>query len=758
MHRRVYNFVGALSMGMMLCISAAAAKPVYKDARQPVEARVADLLSRMTLEEKIGQLNQISGDYANTGYFSTILNQISAGQIGSILNINVPEGVNKLQKVAMEQTRLGIPVLMARDVIHGYKTIFPIPLGQAATFDPQIVEQGARVAAVEASSDGIRWTFSPMVDISRDPRWGRIAESAGEDVYLSQEMARAMVRGYQGTRLTDPTSVAACAKHFFGYGASEGGRDYNSTYIPERQMRNVYMPPFEAACQAGALTFMASFNDNDGIPASGNHHTLTDILRGEWGFKGFVVSDWNSVDEMVVHGFCADNKEAAMKGINAGVDMEMMSGSYLQYLPELIKEGKVPMATVDDAVANVLRVKFSLGLFENPYVVTPQKVKYCAEHLDAARRAAVESAILLKNDNNILPFGENIKTVVVTGPLADAPYEQMGTWTFDGEKGHTVTPLAALRSAYGSKVRIIYVPTLAYSRDTNTAEFDKAVEQARKADAVVAFVGEEAILSGEAHSLADLSLVGAQAALIDALSKAGKPLVTVVMAGRPLTIGKQVEQSSAVLYSFHPGTMGGVAIADLLMGKEVPSGKTPVTFPKTVGQVPIYYSHNNGGRPATRKETLMNGIPVEAGQTSLGCTSFWLDAGFDPLFPFGFGLSYGKFDYSGLSLDKAAYAAGDTIAATVTLTNSGKMAATEVVQLYVRDKVGSVTRPVKEIKAFRRVTLKPGESTEVNFSLPVSALAFYGIDMQRRVEPGDFTLWIGGDSNCSLSSDFKVNK
>ncbi|MCH4155474.1 MAG: beta-glucosidase BglX [Muribaculaceae bacterium] len=746
----------AVSAFSILTVSTSVAKtPVYKDSKAPIEQRVEDLLSQMTMEEKLGQLSQINS--FNDPKWNVVLYQnIKDGKIGSIINEVNGKRIDSLQRMAVKQSRLGIPVLFGRDVIHGYKTIFPIPLGQAATFDPEVIAAGAHAAAVESSSDGIRWTFSPMVDISRDPRWGRIAESAGEDPYLASVVGSAMIKGYQGANLSDATSIAACAKHFFGYGASEGGRDYNSTFIPERTMRNVYLPPFESAVKAGAATFMTSFNDNDGIPASANHHILTDILRGEWGFKGFVVSDWSSITEMINHGFCSDAKDAACKSANAGVDMDMVSGCYLKYLPELVNEGKVPMSVVDNAVRNVLRIKFQLGLFEHPFISTPQTVKYSAENLAAAKQSAEESVIMLKNEGDVLPLTSGVTTLAVVGPLANAPYEQMGTWTFDGEKSHTVTPLNAIKSMFGKNLNIIYEPALAYSRDNSTEGIAKAVDAAKRADVVLAFVGEEAILSGEAHCLASLNLVGAQSQLISALAATGKPVVTVVMAGRPLTIGKQLDESKAMLYCFHPGTMGGEAIADILFGKASPSGKTPVTFPKSTGQIPIYYCHNNTGRPANRTETLIDKIPVEAGQTSLGCTSFLLDDGFDPLVPFGFGLSYGKFSYSGITLDKSTYSAGDVIHASVTLANAGSHDATEVAQLYIRDKVGSVTRPVKELKAFRRVALKAGESTRVDFELPVSDLAFYGIDMKRTVEPGDFTLWIGTDSNASLSASFSV--
>lgn len=735
-----------LLLGMASCVQ----KPENPEAA--IEQKVDALLSQMTLEEKIGQMNQIS----SYGNIEDMTELIKKGEIGSILNEVDPGRINALQRVAVKESRLGIPLLMARDVIHGFKTIFPIPLGQAASFDPQVAEDGARVAAIEASSVGIRWTFSPMIDVARDPRWGRIAEGCGEDTYLTSVMGAAMVKGYQGDSLNDPTAIAACPKHFVGYGAAEGGRDYNSTFIPERRLRNVYLPPFEAAAKAGAATFMTSFNDNDGIPSTGNTFILRNVLREEWGFDGIVVTDWASAAEMMNHGFAADEKEVAMKAVNAGVDMEMVSYTFVKELPRLVKEGKVQEATIDNAVRNILRIKYRLGLFDQPYVDENKQVMYAPAHLDAARRAAVESAILLKNEKQVLPLGNAIKTVAVIGPMADAPYEQMGTWVFDGEKSHTVTPLAAIRKQFGDKLQILYEPGLSYSRDRNTSDIAKAVSAASRADVILAFVGEEAILSGEAHCLADLNLQGAQSELIEAVAKTGKPLVTIVMAGRPLTIGKETELSDAVLYMFHPGTMGGPALADLLWGKAVPSGKTPVTFPKMVGQIPVYYAHNNTGRPATKKETLLDDIQVEAGQTSLGCTSFYMDAGFDPLFPFGYGLSYTTFTYSNIRLSATELKKDDVLTVTFDLENTGNYEGTEIAQLYVQDKVGSVTRPVKELKRFSRITLKPGEKKNVSFELPVSELAFWNIDMKHVVEAGDFNLWVAPDSQSGSPISFKV--
>ena len=722
-----------------------------QDNNTEIENKVEALLQKMTMEEKLGQMNQLS-----PWDFEELAARVRKGEVGSILNVVNPEEINKIQKIAVEESRLGIPILVSRDVIHGYKTIFPIPLGQAATFNPQIAEDGARVAAIEASADGIRWTFAPMIDISRDPRWGRIAESCGEDPYLSSVMGAAMIKGYQGDSLNDPTAIAACAKHFVAYGAAEGGKDYNSTFIPERVLRNVYLPPFKAAVEAGCATFMTSFNDNDGVPSTANKFVLKDVLRDEWKYDGMVVTDWASAAEMINHGFCVDGKDAAERSVNAGVDMEMVSETFIKNLKQSVEEKKVSMETIDNAVRNILRLKFRLGLFENPYVVTPQTVKYADAHLQIAKTAAEQSVILLKNDAQTLPFTDEVKTVAVVGPMADAPYEQMGTWVFDGEKEHTQTPLKAIREMYGDKVNVIFEQGLAYSRDKNVSGIAKAVNAARRADVVVCFVGEESILSGEAHSLANLDLQGAQSQLIKSLAATGKPVVTVVMAGRQLTISDEVEVSDAVLYSFHPGTMGGPAIADILFGKVNPSGKTPVTFPRMTGQAPIYYAHNNTGRPANPTEMLIYEIPVEAGQTSVGCRSFYLDAGNSPLFPFGYGLSYTNFEYSDLKLASDKFTVDGEVNVSVNLKNAGKYDGTEVVQLYVQDKVGSVTRPVKELKAFQRVELKAGESKTVTFTLPVSDLAFWRYDMTYGVEPGDFKLWVGTNSAEGLSADFTV--
>ena len=730
-------------------LSCAERKPSTVGSTPDVERRVEQFLSQMTLAEKIGQMNQVSAG----GNVSNYADALRKGQIGSILNEVDPVKVNEFQRISVEESRLGIPLLVARDVIHGFHTVFPIPLGLAATFDPELVEEGARVAAVEATGQGVRWTFSPMLDIARDPRWGRMAEGSGEDTWLDARMAEAMVRGYQG-READATSMAACIKHFVGYGAAEGGRDYNSTFLTERQLRNVYLPPFEAAVKAGAMTLMTSFNDNDGVPSTGNTFVVKDILRDEWGFDGLVVTDWNSMGEMINHGFGEDRKDVAEKALKAGVDMDMMTYGFLSHLEELVRSGAVRESEIDEAVRNILRVKILLGLFENPYVDVEAglAVQYAPEHLEAARKSAEESAILLKNDG-VLPLDPaSVRNILVTGPLANAPHEQLGTWAFDGESSHTVTPLQALQERFPGKVS--FVPGLRNSRSKRD-RFDDVVAAARRADVVLAFLGEEAILSGEAHSLADLNLMGSQSELLAALSTTGKPVVATVMAGRPLTVERDLPNCRAMLYAFHPGTMGGPALANLLFGDVVPSGKTPVTFLRTVGQVPLYYSHNMTGRPYNG-ETLLDDIPEEAGQTSLGNTSYYLDYGAYPLFPFGYGLSYTTFAYSDIALDRETYGKDDTVTVTFTLANTGDRAGTEVVQIYVRDLVGSITRPVKELKHFERVALEAGEHRTLTVGISVQDLAFVGLDGEKKVEPGEFQLWVAGDSASGTPVSFSV--
>lgn len=713
---------------------------------------VEDLLRKMTLAEKIGQMNQLNFDQP----LDSVKAQIRRGEISSMLNID-PTIINEIQKTAVEESRLGIPLIIGRDIIHGYKTVFPIPLGQAASFNPEIVEAGAHIAATEAREQGITWTFAPMLDISRDARWGRIAESLGEDPYLAGELGSAMVRGFQGDNLSDNNAIAACVKHFVGYGAAEGGRDYNSTNIPERLLRNVYLIPFQKSIEAGAATLMTSFNDNDGIPASGNDFLLRKVLRDEWNFDGFVVSDWCSMSEMIAHGYAADRKDVARISANAGVDMEMVSQTYTDYIEGLVAENKVSMQVIDDAVRNILRIKYRLGLFDNPYIDTTKTTTiYSDKHLQAARRAAVESAILLKN-NGILPLKPE-QTIAIIGPMAHAPHDQLGTWSFDGDKNRTVTPLRALQTDEYKHIKYRYEAGLDYSRDSDTKNFSKVKVAVKQSDVALVFVGEEAILSGEAHSLSDINLIGAQSELLKAVKSTGKPVVMVVIAGRPLTIERDLPYADAVLYNFHPGTMGGLAIMDLLYGKENPSGKLPVTFVREVGQIPMYYNHNNTGRPAQDWITLIKDIPLEAPQTSLGNTSFYLDSGKDPLFVFGYGLSYSTFEYSDFRLSSHEAGINDTITATATIKNTSNTDGTEIVQLYVRDLVGSIARPIKELKGFQRISIKAGESKTVTFKLPVSELAFYGKDLLKKVEAGEFDIWIAPNSKEGIKESFVITE
>lgn len=721
-----------------------------QDKIDPTEKKIDVLITKMTLQEKIGQMNQLTG----SGLSSDMKKQIVLGKVGSILNETDVNTTNELQRIAIKESRLGIPLLFGRDVIHGFKTIFPIPLGQAATWNIELIEQGARIAAEEATATGIRWTFAPMIDISRDPRWGRIAESCGEDPYLTSEMGVAMIKGFQGKNLSDPTSMAACAKHFAGYGAAESGKDYNTTWIPELQLREVYLPSFKAAVDAGAASFMCSFNDINGVPSSGNDFLNRQILRKEWKYSGLLVSDWGSIEQMVTHGVSSDLKDAAQKAIKAGVDMDMMSFAYINHLEELVKNGIISEKLIDEVVRNILRMKFRLGLFENPYArVSIGMPFYTDEALKKAKETAVESAILLKNENQTLPLSEKIRTVAVIGPLSDAPAEQLGTWCFDGEPCHSITPLKAIQDEYGASVKVIAEKGLQFSRDINPKGIEKAVVAAKQSDVILYFAGEEAILSGEAHSRADISLPGAQKELLTELKKTGKPIVLIIMAGRPLTIGEETAQAAAVIYAFHGGTMAGPGLADLIFGRAIPSGKLPVTFPRMVGQIPIYYAHKMTGRPA-KDIVMMDDIPLGAPQTSLGNTSYHLDAGDTPLFPFGFGLSYTTFAYSNLKISKREISAGDSLKVECTITNTGQYDGMEIAQLYIRDMVASLARPVRELKGFQKIKIKKGETKTVIFLLKSDQLAFWNADMVKQTEPGEFQVWISSDSQSGTPISF----
>ena len=717
------------------------------------EARIGNLLAHMSLKEKIGQMCQVNYDSPN------LHNAIRAGRVGSVLNEVHPKAVNELQRIAVEESRMGIPLLIGRDVIHGFKTIFPIPLGQAASWNPDLVRHCARISALEAASIGVNWTFAPMVDITRDPRWGRIAECLGEDPYLCGELAKAMVAGFQGDDLARSGSLAACAKHFAGYGASEGGRDYNTTNIPENELRNVYLAPFKVLSDAGVASFMTSFGDLNGVPASGNEFLLKQVLRQEWNFQGFVVSDWDSIKQLAVHGLTESDWDSALSAARAGLDMEMVSTTYADHLESQVEEGLISVSEIDQMVRNILRSKFKLALFDEPYTDPSSFPAACNEdHLQVARDAARESCVLLKNDRETLPISlDQLGSIAVIGPLADESQEQLGTWVFDGDVAYSQTGLQAIREWVGDQAEVHYARGLETSISRHNEGFSAAVEQVRHADMAILFVGEDAILSGEAHCRANIDLPGEQQELIRAVADTGTPIVLVIMAGRPLTLEPVVNHVDAILYAWHPGSMGGPAIVDLLSGRYSPSGKLPVTFPRMVGQIPIYYSQKNTGRPATDEcWTPIDEINTKAKQHSLGMTSMHLDAGFTPLYPFGYGLSYTQFDYTDISISAVQIRMGDQVSISAELANTGDYAAEEIAQLYIRDLVGNVTRPVKELKAFKKLSMAPGENRRVQFDLHTDDLAFYDRKMKFRAEPGRFYAWIGGSSEAHLMTEFEI--
>ena len=714
-----------------------------------IELRVNALLARMTLDEKIGQMSQSTS--MQPPLSDQIKDQIRKGRWGSFLNAGAPLDREEAQRIARKESRLGIPLLFGRDVIHGYRTIFPIPLGQSASWDPDLIREAARIAAREATSEGIRWTFAPMLDITRDPRWGRVAETLGEDPYLTGVLGAAMIRGFQGESLDQADSLAACAKHYVGYGAAEAGRDYNSTWIPEILLRDVYLRPFHAARDAGVASVMTAFNSLNGIPASGNRFTVHQILRDEWKFDGMVVSDYQSVTEMIQHGYAADPRDAALKAVQAGVDMEMVSTSYFDNLKSLVQTGRIGIRSIDESVRNILRLKFRLGLFDDQPAQVADTAPSAATR-DAAKRLASESVVLLKNDGNVLPVSKAVQKIAVIGPLADSPVDQMGSWAMDGRPEDVETPLAALRRTLGSE-RIVYARGLQNSRDMSHDGFRAAVDAARDANVVLLFLGEEQILSGEARSRAFLNLPGAQEALVDEIARVGKPIVAVILAGRPLTFHDVASKVNSILYAWHPGTMGGPAIAGLLSGDSAPSGKLTITFPRTVGQVPIYYAHLNTGRPP---EPEQRGIPMGDPGNPVGYTSKYLDVDATPEYPFGFGLSYTTFEYSNLRLSAPQVRLGNHLTISADVTNSGSYEADEVAQLYTRELVASVSQPVRELKGFRRVHLKPGEKAAVTFTLSTNDLAFYNERQQLVTEPGTFHVWIAPDSARGVEGEFAV--
>jgi len=726
------------------------------------EKKIDALLGQMTLEEKIGQLNQYSSPFDMTGPAPSqgaqkrAYDQIRGGLVGSMLNVTGAEATRKAQQLAVENSRLKIPLIFGYDVIHGYKTIFPIPLGEAASWDPAAVERSARIAATEAAAAGLHWTFGPMVDVARDARWGRIMEGSGEDPFLGSQMAAARVRGFQGKDLAAVDTIAACAKHYAAYGFAEAGRDYNTVDISESTLRNVVLPPFKAAADAGAATFMNSFNEIGGIPATASVHLQREILKGEWGFKGFVVSDWGSIGEMVPHGFSDDLAHAAQQAIAAGSDMDMESRAYVAHLAGLVKSGKVDVKLINEAVRRVLRVKYALGLFDDPYRYSDASRERAAtmtpEHLAAARDMARKSIVLLKNDG-ILPLDKSVRSIAVIGPLADDKDSPLGNWRGQGAAGSAVSLLEGVKAAVSPATRVLYAEGAklvtgprsfsapSVYNTTDRSGFPAAVEAARAADVVLLAIGEDAYQSGEGRSQADIGLKGLQDELVRAVVEANKRVVVVLMSGRPLTIGHVADAVPALVESWLLGSQSGHAIADVLFGDYSPSGRLPVSFPRHVGQEPLYYGHKNTGRP---------------GPESSVTWSHYTDVANDPLYPFGFGLSYTTFSYSEPKLSATEIGRDGRLTVSVTVTNTGKRAGTEVAQLYVRDLVGSVTRPVKELKGFERVDLLAGQAREVTFTITAADLAFYTARGRWEAEPGAFRVLVGGNSRDLKEASFSL--
>jgi beta-glucosidase len=712
-----------------------------------LSSRIDSVLSLMTLDEKIGQLNQLS---YGSGWGPTVKVEISSqynemiklGQTGSFLNASGAELTYELQKIAVNESRLKIPLLFGLDVIHGFRATFPVPIAEASTWEPEMVEMSAHYQSLEAASAGIHWTFSPMVDIARDPRWGRIVEGSGEDTYLGSLMSAARVRGYQGDFSDD--NIIACAKHFAAYGGAEGGRDYNTVDISERTLRDIYLPPFKSALDAGAETFMASFNEISGIPSSGNKFLLTDILRNEWGFKGFVVSDWNSIGEMINHSYSNDLKDAAMISINSGMDMDMESRAFLNHLKELIEENKVSEATIDEAVRRILRIKFLLGLFDDPY-------KYCSkereennimseEVQDAALEVAKRSIVLLKNESSLLPLNNGYKKIAVIGPLADSKKDPLGAWAAFGNSEDVVTVVEGIKKHVPGNSEVLYAEGCEIDSES-TEGFKDAVKTANESDVVILCIGEGANMTGEAYSRSRLDLPGVQQQLAEEISKTGKPVIVVLMNGRPLSIGWIDENIPAIVEAWFLGIKSGDAIAEVLFGKYNPSGKLPVSFPRSVGQIPVYYNHKNTGRP---------------GKDGVHYTANYFDISLSPLYPFGYGLSYTNFKIFDLQLNKSEISNKDDLTVTVKVKNIGNYDGEEVVQLYVQDLVGSVTRPVKELKRFEKIFLKKGEEKEVSFTISEKDLRFTGIEMKSISEPGDFKVYVGSNSRDVIEGIFKL--
>ncbi len=727
-----------------------------------VAPKVEELLHRMTLDEKIGQLTQIGG----VAFFPGAPKPEDAVRkgAGSVLWLNNPAAINRLQKIAMEETRLKIPLLFGLDVIHGFRTIFPMPLALAASWDGKLIERVQSMAAREARAAGIVWTFAPMVDIARDPRWGRMIEGAGEDPFLGSMVARAQVRGFQGDDVSQPDRMLACAKHFAGYGAAVGGRDYDSSYIPDSEMFNVYLPPFHAAAEAGVATFMSAYMDLNDVPATGNAFLLQDVLRKSWKFTGFVVSDANAVRDLVTHGFARDPSDAAYRAFTAGVDMDMASGTYLANLGALVKAGKVPESAIDAAVRPILAAKFRLGLFERPYVdeARAKTIIGAPENRQVAREAARESAVLLRNERETLPLSKDAKSIAVIGPLADAKRDLLTMWSgFDVDASTTVSVLEGIRAKVGAGVRVEHAPGVqirkrypsmfeglmggkppaAWTPEQEKAEFAKAVDEAKRADMVVLVLGELAFMSGELASQGSLEFPGRQQELMEAVAATGKPVVLVLVNGRPLNITWAAEHIPAILEAWHPGMENGSAIADLLFGDANPGGKLPISWPRDVGQVPVYYAHNLTHQP----------------ETSRGFTSRYWDQPSAPLYPFGYGLSYTKCAISNLRLKESAVKLGGAVDVAVDVENTGTRPGTEVVQVYIHQMAGSASRPVRELKGFEKVWLKPGEKKTVHLSLGKSELSYWSAATRGWVEEAEnFDLWVGTDAAATLHTNFKI--
>lgn len=706
-----------------------------------VERRVSSLLSRMTLEEKLGQLQQLCGGW-NGDCLPEDFDLARKGMLGSTIFIRGARRTSDLQRVAVTESRLHIPVLFAFDVIHGYRTIFPVPLGEAASWDPTGAERGASIAADEAYASGVRWTFAPMVDIARDPRWGRIVEGSGEDPFLGMAMAGARVRGFQGTNYGEPGKIVACAKHWVAYGAAEGGRDYNTAEVSERTLREIYFPPFKAALDAGVGTFMSAFNDLDGIPCTANSFTLSKVLRGEWNFDGVVVSDYNAVKELITHGVAADGEEAAELALLAGVDVDMFSRLYNENGAQLIKEGRVSKARIDEAARRVLRLKYQLGLFDHPYAdeAAESATLLSASHRASARELAARSFVLLKNENQTLPLRRPLKSIAVIGPLADDPKSMIGPWSGDGRQQDAVSLLAGIRAKLPTGTTVNYAKGCDVTGNS-IKDFSEAEDAASQSDFVILAVGETADMSGEATSRSSLDLPGRQLELIQAVHALGKPYAVVLMNGRPLSIDWVASNSPAILETWFAGTEGGNAIADVLFGAANPGGKLPVTFPRSVGQVPIYYNHKNTGRPP--------------GSDSKDASRY-IDIPWTPLYAFGYGLSYTHFKLSNLRVNDHEIRRNGSVKVAVDIENTGPFDGDDVVQLYIRDRVASVTRPVKELKGFERVSLRAGEIRHVQFTLGPQELGFYDRAMHFGMEPGAIKIMVGDSSEGGLESSFEI--